>query len=156
MAALVFVPPKNGSFSYCNTKICRFWLLSRRNATHIQKSKTTKTRRKQKNKKTIPLEETLGNNISPKTLVFLVSLVFWFFSSPCSRRKLPSLKTKKTRRKPKKQRNQKNKETEKPIPWRKPLGTTFLPRLCFLVSLVFLVFFRVFFFSPVADESLRV
>jgi len=101
MVALVFVPPKNGSFSYCNTQTCWFWLLCRTYATQIHKSKTKKTRRKpktpkqtkknketkknnetQKNKetkKTNPLEETLGHNISPKTLVFLVSLVFLVF-----------------------------------------------------------------------------
>ena len=55
------------------------------------------------------------------------SSFFAFFFQPCSRWKLPSLKTKKIRGKPKKP-----KKPKKPIPWRKPLGTTFLPRFWFL------------------------
>ena len=64
----------NGSFSYCNTIICWFWLLCRRYATQIHKSKTKKTQGKPKKNK-----ETLGHNISPKTLFFLVSLFFLVF-----------------------------------------------------------------------------
>ena len=66
-------------------------------------------------------------------------------------------KPKKLEDNPKK--NKKNKETKKPIPWRKPLGTTFLPRLCFFCFFGFFGVLQVcfvVFLSPVADESFRV
>ena len=43
-----------------------------------QKS-SKKTKKTKETKKTNPLEETLGHNISPKTLFFLVSLFFLVF-----------------------------------------------------------------------------
>ena len=62
--------------------------------------KTKKKQRNQKNQrtqKTNPLEETLGHNMSPKTLVFLVSLVFLvFFEFFCLKTKKPKEMQKKT------------------------------------------------------------
>ena len=127
--------------------------------------KTKKTRGKPKKpkkpKKPIPWRKPLGTTFLPRLCFFWFLWFFWFSSSffcfflqPCSRWKLPSLKTKKTRGKPKKP-----KKPKKPIPWRKPLGTTFLPRLCFFWFLCFFLgFFEFFdsFLSPVADENFRV
>ena len=55
----------NGSFSYCNTIICWFWLLCRRYATQIHKSKTKKTQGKPKKTR-----KPLGTTFLPR---------LWFF-----------------------------------------------------------------------------
>ena len=69
MVLLVIVTPKYVGFGYYLGEMPHTF----------KNQKPQKLEENKKNKKTIPLEETLGNNISPKTLAFLVSLVFLVF-----------------------------------------------------------------------------
>ena len=86
MVLLVTVTPKYVGFGYYVGDMPHKFICQK-----PKNSKKTKKKNKE-TKKTNPLEETLGHNISPKTLFFLVSLVFLvffeffvFFSQPCSR-----------------------------------------------------------------------
>ena len=72
MVLLVVVTPKYVGFGYYVGDMPHKFI--------NQKPKNSKkTKKTKETKKTNPLEETLGHNISPKTLVFLVSLVFLIF-----------------------------------------------------------------------------
>ena len=88
-----------------------------------------------------------------------VGLGFYLGEMP---HKFINQKQKKTRRKPKKTKKPiKTKKPKKTIPWRKPLGTTFLLRLWFFWFLCFFCFLCfswsfLFFLSPLADESFGV
>ena len=91
MVLLVIVTPKHVGFGYYVGHMPHKFINQKQkkleeNQKHQSKPKKTKKPKKtmkpkktKKPKKTNPLEETLGHNISPKTLFFLVSLVFLVF-----------------------------------------------------------------------------
>ena len=101
-----------------------------------------KTKKTKETKKTNPLEETLGHNISPKTLVFLVSLVFFgFFEFFVSFLSPVAMKASESKNQKNSRKTKKTKETKKTNPLEETLGHNISPKtLVFLVSLFFFGF----------------
>ena len=160
MILLVIVTPKYVGFGYYLGEMLHKFINQKPKKFEEKQKKTKETKKKQRNQKTNPLEETLGHNISPKTLVFWFLWFFWFSSSffvffaALYPMKASESKNQKNSKKTKKNKEtKKNKKNKKTNPLEETLGHNISPKsLVFLVSLLFffgfLQVFFVFFSQP--------
>ena len=79
MVLLVIVTPKYVGFGYYSGDMPHKFINQKPKKLEDNPKKNKYTKKNKEIKKTNPLEETLGHNISPKTLFFFVSLVVLVF-----------------------------------------------------------------------------